>query len=106
MSHGPNNAFAIDPDKSPVGNEGNRSGGWLGKDGDGTICFALGSPDNAWSSSTALWEVPEITTAGGMATLTCEDTMSAPAPTSGDSYASGCPTITPIGSSTVHLVAE
>jgi hypothetical protein len=103
---GPNNAFAIDPDESRVGNDGSRSGGWLGKDGDGSICFALGTIDNTWSSSTALWEVPEITTAGGMATVTCEATTTAPPPTTGDTYASGCPTITPVGSSTVYLVAE
>ena len=33
----------------------------------------------------------EVNTIGGTTSLTCENTSTAPHPTSGDTYASGCP---------------
>jgi hypothetical protein len=47
-----------------------------------------------------------VTTIGGTTTLRCQTVTTAPAPTSGDTYASGCPTITPTSSVVLTLVAK
>lgn len=97
--------FPIDPAQSPVYSNGSRSGGWLGRDGTGTICWALPA-DTMWSSYVSYLTMPEITTLGSSGTLSCQATTATLPPTSGSNYSSGCPAITPDTSTTMTLVAR
>jgi hypothetical protein len=47
-----------------------------------------------------------IVTAGNSTTIECQTGSTAPAPTSGDTYASGCPAITPNETLNVTLIAQ
>ncbi|MBL0214371.1 MAG: hypothetical protein IPQ07_10840 [Myxococcales bacterium] len=82
-----------------------RSGGWLGRDSTGTICWALPA-DPAYTTYAGLLTLPELTTLGTSAALTAQQTTTPMPPTSGSNYASGCPTVTGGTSKTVTLVAQ
>ena len=50
--------------------------------------------------------MPIVTTMGASTTLSCQHLTSVPPPISGDTYASGCPPITPDEQRTLTLVAR
>ena len=50
--------------------------------------------------------MPVVATVGGTTTLSCQHLTAVPPPVSGDTYASGCPPITPDVQRTLTLVAN
>ena len=103
---GPSQAWNVSPATSPVNTaNGSRAGGYLGLDSGGTLCWALPS-DYTYASYVELCEMPVVATVGQTTTLSCQHMTSVPAPVSGDTYASGCPPITPDEQRTLTLVAN
>jgi hypothetical protein len=102
---GSSEAWAANPAKSS--SSGNfKIGGYLGLDSTGTLCWALPS-DYTYSTYSELcrMKVPD----GGLGSTTrieCQQMTSVPPPTSGDTYASGCPSLTPTQTTPVTLVAQ
>jgi hypothetical protein len=90
---GPKATYAADAAKFMVTQGGQRPGGWLGRDASGTICWILAT-DSTYTRSSAYLTMAEVNAIGGTTSLTCENTSTAPRPTSGDTYASGCPAVT------------
>ena len=103
---GPSQAWSVSPSTSPV-NPGNgfRAGGYLGLDSGGTLCWAVPT-DYTYASYVKLCEMPVVATVGQTTTLSCQQMTSVPAPLSGNTYASGCPPITPDEQRTLTLVAN
>ena len=101
----PGNAQNISPSASPVGQDGNRGGGYLGKDPNGTICWALPTSDK-WTDYASAWQLSEAAGPNIDTTLSCVLTTSVAAPTSGNTYASGCPMLGSTTQRTVRLVAQ
>jgi len=80
-------------------------GGYLGLDATGTICWALPAT-YTYSQYAYLKSMKPATAIGGTTVLKTKATTSAPAPTSGATYASGCPAFTPDAQTTLTLVAH
>ena len=104
-SDSPKAAFAADPDDSPAYTDGRRTGGWLGRDPDGTLCWVL-PVDSTWSSYAAYLTLPEVESLGSSATLSCQTTSSPTPPSSGSTYATGCPAITADETTELDLAAD
>src|SRR5262245_44519906 len=103
---GPSQAWNVSPATSPVNpGNGSRAGGYLGLDSGGTLCWALPS-DYTYASYVELCEMQVVATVGQTTTLSCQHMTSVPTPVSGDTYASGCPPITPDDHRTFTLVAN
>jgi hypothetical protein len=103
---GVSGAWNASPAVSPVWDaDGRRAGGYLGRDGSGTIAWAL-PVDATYSVYDALMEMPEASSVGETSTISCQTLTSVPAPVSGDTYSSGAPPITPDFQKTVTLVAQ
>lgn len=105
---GPSSAQAVNPAKSPViGDLGFRAGGYAGQDASGTLCWALPTTF-AYQSYAYLRRMKSVTTLGAtttVQTLALNGGQATP-PTSGDTYASGCPSFTPTDQFNVVLVAK
>lgn len=87
--------------------QGYSIGGHLGVDGTSKMCWAMASNYNAWSSpNVRVCEMQVPAAVGDPATISCQDVAAIPAPTSGATYASGCPAITPDSTANVTLVAQ
>jgi hypothetical protein len=105
---GPSSAQAVNPAKSPVQSDlGFRAGGYAGLDASGSLCWALPTTF-AYQSYAYLRRMQSLTTLGATTTV---QTLAlnggqATVPTTGDTYASGCPTFTPTDQFTVTLVAK
>lgn len=105
---GPSSAQAVNPAKSPVESAlGFRAGGYAGLDASGALCWALPTTF-AYQSYAYLRRMQSVTTLGATTTV---QTLAlnggqATVPTTGDTYASGCPTFTPTDQFTVTLVAK
>jgi hypothetical protein len=98
-------AYNIDPAGSPVFPDGGVAGGFLGLDSAGDLCWAVReAPD--YSSYHGVVSMPEVANVGGQTVFSCDLTTTAPAPTSGGNYSSGCPTVTADVQGTVTLVAQ
>lgn len=80
------------PDVSPLGSDGNKAGGFLGRDASGTLAWALGANAD-YSEYLSIWSMPQATAPGQPVTLKCFRTSTAPKPISGVTYASGAPPI-------------
>jgi len=92
---GPSQAWNVSSATSPVDPSGGfRAGGYLGLDANGVLCWALPT-DYTYAQYSELCEMPIVTTVGASTTLSCQHLTSVPPPISGDTYASGCPPITP-----------
>lgn len=99
-------AAAADPATSPAQNEaGDRAGGYLGRDVDGTVCWAFGT-NTRWESYDSFFSIPDTDTIGTTTTLSCEQIAAATVPTAGSTYASGCPAITANVTAGVTLLAN
>jgi len=101
---GPSQAWNVSPASSPA-NDGFRAGGYLGLDASGTLCWALPT-DYTYAQYSELCEMPVVATVGSTTTLSCQHLSSVPPPVSGDTYASGCPPITPDEQRSLTLVAN
>lgn len=87
--------------------QGHSIGGHLGVSG-GTMCWAMTSTTNAWDDA-GVGRVCRMTVpanVGDATAVECQDVATIPAPTSGATYASGCPAITPDSTANVRLVAQ
>lgn len=94
-------AYATDP----TGGTGSRAGGWLGQDSNGTICWAAAT-NFEWTAYTAIYQIDPVAVLGSSTTLFRDATTSPPPPASGETYASGCPAITPDNQSDLMLTAN
>jgi hypothetical protein len=102
----PGGAMSASPESSPEAGDGGRAGGYLGMDASDTICWALATTAE-YTTYASLWSMPQAADVGATTTLTCLATETVPAPTSGDTYTSGCPAIdTPTNQVTVTLLAD
>lgn len=89
----------------PLNAEGQTTGGYLGRDASGTICFATPwTPDFATYDS--FWWFPEATARGEVVPFSCAKADAVPAPTSGDTWASGCPAFDADATFSATLVAD
>jgi len=103
---GPSQAWNVSPASSPVNPaNGFRAGGYLGLDASGVLCWALPA-DYTYAEYSAICRMPVATAVGDSTTLSCQHVTNVPAPVSGDTYASGCPTIIPDVQRTLTLVAR
>jgi len=62
--------------------------------------------DYTYGQYAELCEMQRVDTLGASTTLRCQHLTTVPAPTSGDTYASGCPAITPDDQHGLTLVAR
>ncbi|HXL34180.1 MAG TPA: hypothetical protein VN953_04615 [Gemmatimonadales bacterium] len=102
---GPSEAWAVDPAKTPQNGSHFRPGGYLGLDASGTLCWALPT-DFDYTAYAHLCAMPVVQALGSTTTLHCQSTATAPPPQSGDTYASGCPAVTPDSTFALTLVAR
>jgi hypothetical protein len=98
-------AFPVAPGDEPPLNDGSRVGGWLASDPSGTLCWALPA-DKAYMTYAAYISMPSVSTLGSSTTFSCLSTASPTPPSSGSTYAAGCPAITPTATATMYLVAQ
>jgi hypothetical protein len=95
---------AGDAAKSAVQPDGCRLGGYLGFDGT-NVCWAM--PTNCGFTGYAkICSMTPAPTLGSTTTIRCQHLSNAPPPTSGATYASGCPALTPDETTTVTFVAH
>ena len=81
-------------------------GGWLGKDANGNIAFALPTT-GTFTTYLAYYVMADQASIGQTTTLNCKISSDPPAPADGKTYASGAPTITaPDKSVTLRLIAK
>jgi hypothetical protein len=81
-------------------------GGWLGKDANGTIAFALPTR-GTFTTYLAYYVMADQTVIGQTTTLDCKVSSDPPPPADGKTYASGAPTIAaPDKSVTLRLIAK
>lgn len=80
-------------------------GGYLGLDATGTICWALPA-SYTYAQYAYLKSMKPATAIGGTTVLKTKAVTTAPAPASGTTYASGCPTFTADQQTTMTLVAR
>ncbi|MDB4966278.1 MAG: hypothetical protein JWN44_1967 [Myxococcales bacterium] len=102
---GPSSAWNANPANSPGAGGMFRAGGYLGVDPTGTLCWAV-PQDYTYATYNQLCELQTVSTVGATTTLRCQTMSSVPPPTSGDTYASGCPAITPTMTVPLTLVAN
>ena len=100
----PSGAWPADPATSPQF-EGTSAGGYLGKDSNGNVCWAI-PEDYTWDTYLKVCRFQPAANVGQTTTVECDNTSTAPAPISGSTYASGCPAITVDESFTTTLVGE
>jgi hypothetical protein len=105
VAGGPSQAWNTSPSVSPGGGSGFHAGGYLGLDGAGNLCWALPT-DYTYSQYVQLRRLPVVAAVGGSTTLYIKHLTTVPAPTSGNTYASGCPTFTPDTTISMILVAN
>jgi hypothetical protein len=98
-------AYPVDPAMSTPLTSGGKLGGWLGRDSTQTTCWAVPN-DIAYATYRAYFTLGNAAAVGDTATLSCDATTAPTPPTSGSTYASGCPSITADATATLTLVAE
>lgn len=98
-------AHPADPATTVPNDAGAKIGGWLGRDPAGTTCWALPA-DPAYSAYEAYLTLSNVTVVGSSGVLSCVNTATPAPPTSGPTYASGCPAITADATATLTLVAD
>jgi hypothetical protein len=98
-------AYPVDPANVTPLNDGSKIGGWLGRDSTLTTCWVVpGQRD--FSAYRAYMTLGSAANVGDSATLSCQATTAPTPPSSGMTYASGCPPITPAGTAALTLVAQ
>jgi hypothetical protein len=86
-------AYAADNRTTPINNDGSRPGGWLGLDSTNTMCWVYAG-DQAFSTYSNYLTMGKVPNIGDSTTLRCAQTTSPTPPSSGSTYASGCPPMT------------
>ena len=94
----------VDPATSPIYPDGCKRGGYLGFDGT-RLCWAMPA-DCLFTSYVQLCEMTLGSSLGATSSVQCQHMTTVPAPSSGATYASGCPTIAPDTTATFTLVAH
>ena len=85
---------------------GAKVGGWLGKDANNVIAWALPT-DSTWSTYAAYYVMAEQTVIGQSTSLKCKVMASPPPPSDGKTYASGAPAmLSPDKTVTLRLLAK
>jgi hypothetical protein len=105
VANGPSQAWNTSPAVSPSNQSGFRGGRYLGLDGLGNLCWA-DPVDYTYAQYAQLRRMPVVTTLGGSTTLSILTTATVPAPASGSTYASGCPTFASTSTVTLVLAAN
>jgi hypothetical protein len=98
----------VNPANAPVQSDlGFKAGGYAGLDPNGVLCWALPTTF-AYSSYAYVRRMQSVSTIGSTTTLQTFNVNGGTAqpPTSGDTYASGCPSFTPSSSFAVTLVSK
>ncbi len=98
-------AYPVDPAMATPNNAGAKLGGWLGRDSTQTTCWVVPG-DAAYTSYKAYFTLSNAMAVGDPATLACKPTTAPTPPTSGATYASGCPVLAPAASASLTLVAQ
>jgi len=98
-------AYPVDPAMSASTIAGSKLGGWLGRDSSETTCWVV-PVDSTYAAYKAVFSLTNAVNVGDSATVACDATSTPTPPTSGSTYASGCPTFTPDASTTLQLVAK
>jgi hypothetical protein len=101
---GPSQAYNVNPATAPDNGTGSKAGGYLGIDSTNTMCWAMPT-DGTYTTYSRVCRMA-LVAAGDSTTVECQTGSTAPAPTSGDTYASGCPAITPNETANVTLIAQ
>ncbi len=102
----PSEAWNISPAVAPDGGGGMKAGGYLGLDASNKLAWAL-PVDFTWTGYRALFVMPRAATAGSSVNLGCKFQSTVPAPTDGNTYASGAPSISnPTTNVSLKLVAN
>ena len=102
---GNSEAWAADP----RGGDGSRAGGYLGLDANGNVCWAQTNGDSlSWGENgySRICRMKHLTALGETTTIECKTQNTAPDPTAGHTYESGCPDFTPNETQMVTLVAK
>lgn len=100
---GPLNVWAAPP--SRPGSEGSFIGGYLGRDADGVLAWAM--LGNTFPELVSYNVMPEATTSGETTVLNCKATDAPPEPADGQTYASGAPEMpSPDLTRTLTLIAQ
>lgn len=104
---GPGQIYPVDHEaiESVPGVTG-KPGGFLGVDSTNTLCWAEPALDATWSGISRICRMALVSSVGQTTSIECQSTSTAPRPTSGATYASGCPALTPNMSFPVTLVAQ
>lgn len=105
VTQGNSEAWAADPRTG----QGSRLGGYLGLDASGTLCWANTTSDSLdWQDNgySQICRLHRATAIGETTAIECKHQSTAPAPTSGGTYESGCPDFTPDMTTNVTLVAK
>lgn len=105
---GPSSAQNANPATSPEsGDLGFRAGGYAGLDASGALCWALPTSFR-YDSYQHVRRMQSVSTLGAATVLHTQNLNGgqAPVPVSGDTYASGCPTLGQTDQVTVFLVAK
>ena len=96
---GPKGAWASPPVGATIG-------GWLGRDANRTVAWAL-PLTSSYATYSAYFLMAEQSTLGQTTTLKCKATTAPPAPADGKTYASGAPAMpSPDKSTTLKLLAK
>jgi len=98
------NGCALPAPAYPADHATSGLGGWLGRDAAGTTCWA--SSRDSWMSYEAYFTLADVSSVGSSAALSCEHTTAPTPPSSGATYASGCPAITATATAQMMLVAQ
>ena len=100
-----NDVFPADPAQTTQLANGDRAGGWLGRDDANTLCWAMA--DNSYSTYISYMTMPQASTIGESMTVSCEPTTSPSPPVTGATYASGCPSLVGVPTTaSLTLVAD
>jgi hypothetical protein len=98
-------AYAANPADAPADGPNSEAGGFAGIDAGGDICWAQAT-SFAWTTYTDVYQLPEIATLGSSATIVREKVTTTPSPSSGNTYATGCPVLATDGSLTLTLAGH
>lgn len=102
---GPSQAYNVNPANAPPNGTSFKAGGYLGVDSQMRMCWAMPT-DYTYASYNRICRMQLATALNASTTLECQTMSTAPAPTSGDTYASGCPALTPNVTVPLTLIAN
>jgi len=104
--NGAPNAWNASPD-NPIatGPNGEKTGGYLGLD-NGLLCWAQSTMGSTFDTYAALFALTRLGADGAQGALSCQPSSTAPKPTDGTTYSSGCPRLSNPVQTPITLVAQ